>query len=119
MKELVLFLKKQLQKTQDQPHEKASEYRQLLIQPIHFCAVKFSEVVASVVHAALMDFFGDPNNPSALDFAAFVRNVVEKFSALRKSIVSHLISTLPEIRSGRVRRGVGSSESIPAMFLIS
>jgi coatomer subunit beta len=91
----------------------------LLIQPIHACAVKFSEVVASVVHAALVDFFGDPNNPSALDFAAFVRNVVEKFSALRKSIVSYLISTLPEIRSSRVRRGVGSSESIPAMFLIS
>ena len=105
VEEVVLFLKKQLQKTQDQSHEKAPEYRQLLIQSIHICAVKFSEVAASVVHA-LMDFLGDSNNPSALDVVAFVREVVEKFPALRKSIVSHLISTLSEIKSGKVYRGV-------------
>lgn len=105
VEEVVLFLKKQLQKTQDQSHEKAPEYRQLLIQSIHVCAVKFSEVAASVVHA-LMDFLGDSNNPSALDVVAFVREVVEKFPPLRKSIVSHLISTLPEIKSGKVYRGV-------------
>lgn len=52
----------------------APEYRQLLIQSIHVCAVKFSEVAASVVHA-LMDFLGDSNNPSALDVVAFVRCV--------------------------------------------
>lgn len=50
----------------------APEYRQLLIQSIHVCAVKFSEVAASVVHA-LMEFLGDSNNPSALDVVAFVR----------------------------------------------
>ena len=105
VEEVVLFLKKQLQKTQDQSHEKAPEYRQLLIQSIHVCAVKFSEVAASVVHA-LMDFLGDSNNPSALDVVAFVREVVEKFPPLRKSIVSHLISTLSEIKSGKVYRGV-------------
>lgn len=105
VEEVVLFLKKQLQKTQDQSHEKAPEYRQLLIQSIHVCAVKFSEVAASVVHA-LMDFLGDSNNPSALDVVAFVREVVEKFPPLRKSIVSHLISTLSEIKSGKVYRGM-------------
>lgn len=105
VEEVVLFLKKQLQKTQDQSHEKAPEYRQLLIQSIHVCAVKFSEVAASVVHA-LMDFLGDSNNPSALDVVAFVREVVEKFPPLRRSIVSHLVSTLPEIKSGKVYRGV-------------
>jgi len=105
VEEVVLFLKKQLQKTQDQSHEKAPEYRQLLIQSIHVCAVKFSEVAASVVHA-LMDFLGDSNNPSALDVVAFVREVVEKFPPLRKPIVSHLTSTLSEIKSGKVYRGV-------------
>ena len=44
VEDVVLFLKKQLQKTQDQEFEKAPEYRQLLIQSIHVCAVKFSEV---------------------------------------------------------------------------
>lgn len=84
----MLFLKKQLQRTQEQDFEKvralllgtwaglicfqAPEYRQLLIQSIHVCAIKFSEVAATVVHA-LMDFLGDSNNPSALDVVAFVR----------------------------------------------
>jgi hypothetical protein len=50
----------------------APEYRQLLIQSIHVLAVKFSEVVASVVHA-LMEFLGDWINPSALDVVTFVQ----------------------------------------------
>lgn len=72
VEEVVLSLKKQLQRTQEQEFEKAPEYRQLLIQSIHVCAVRFSEVAATVVHA-LMDFLGDSNNPSALDVVAFVR----------------------------------------------
>ncbi|OCH95747.1 coatomer protein [Obba rivulosa] len=105
VEDVVLFLKKQLQKTQDQDSEKAPEYRQLLIQSIHVCAVKFSEVAASVVHA-LMDFLGDSNNPSALDVVAFVREVVEKFPPLRGTICEKLIQTLREIKSGKVYRGV-------------
>ncbi|KAH9897960.1 coatomer protein [Cubamyces lactineus] len=105
VEEVVLFLKKQLQKTQDQEFEKAPEYRQLLIQSIHVCAVRFSEVAASVVHA-LMDFLGDSNNPSALDVVAFVREVVEKFPQLRRTICEKLVQTLPEIKSGKVYRGV-------------
>ena len=105
VEDVVQFLNKQLQKTCDQSHEKAPEYRQLLIQSIHVCAIKFSEVAADVVHA-LMEFLGDTNNPSALDVVAFVREVVEKFTPLRDPIVSHLISTLPDIKSGKVYRGV-------------
>ena len=59
----------------------APEYRQLLIQSIHVCAIKFSEVAATVVHA-LMDFLGDSNNPSALDVVAFVRFVYNVLSLL-------------------------------------
>ena len=105
IEEVVLFFKKQLQRTQDQEFEKAPEYRQLLIQSIHVCAIKFSEVAASVVHA-LMDFLGDSNNPSALDVVAFVREVVEKFPQLRRTICEKLIQTLSEIKSGKVYRGV-------------
>ncbi|KAF5352861.1 hypothetical protein D9756_006222 [Leucocoprinus leucothites] len=105
VEEVVLFLKKQLQRTQEADFEKAPEYRQLLIQSIHVTAIKFSEVAASVVHA-LMEFLGDTNNPSALDVVAFVREVVEKFPALRVSICEKLIATLPEIKSGKVFRGV-------------
>ncbi|KIJ94364.1 hypothetical protein K443DRAFT_683820 [Laccaria amethystina LaAM-08-1] len=105
VEEVALFLKKQLQKTQETDFDKAADYRQLLIQSIHVMAIKFSEVAASVVHA-LMDFLGDSNNPSALDVVSFVREVVEKFPRLRATICEKLIITLPEIKSGKVFRGI-------------
>jgi coatomer subunit beta len=80
------------------------EYRQLLIQSIHSCAIKFSEVAANVVYV-LMDFLGDSNNPSAVDVIAFVREVVEKFPDLRPAITEKLVSTFGEIKSGKVFRG--------------
>lgn len=72
VEEVVLFLKKQLEKTMTEEYEKIAEYRQLLIQSIHVCAIKFSEVAASVVHS-LMDFLGETSNPAAVDVIAFVR----------------------------------------------
>ena len=80
------------------------EYRHLLIQSIHICAIKFSDVAASVVHA-LMGFLGEPSNPSAVDVIAFVREVVEKFPKLRKRIVEHLLESFADIKSGKVFRG--------------
>lgn len=65
------------------PSQQSSDYRQLLIQSIHVCAIRFSEVAASVVHS-LMDFLGDSNNPSALDVVAFVRCVLTEWSFLNE-----------------------------------
>lgn len=70
--ELVLTLKKEVVKTQSGEHEKNGEYRQMLIQAIHSCAIKFPEVASTVVHL-LMDFLGDNNIASAMDVAVFVR----------------------------------------------
>ncbi|KAK7473293.1 coatomer subunit beta [Stygiomarasmius scandens] len=122
VEEVVLFLKKQLLKTQEAAaaEDKATEYRQLLVQSIHVTAIKFSEVAASVVHA-LMEFLGDfggaaaaagtstPSSSStatALDVLAFIREVVDKFPHLRAGICTKLVSSLSEIRSGKVFRGV-------------
>lgn len=46
--------------------EKNGEYRQMLVQAIHTCAIKFPEVASTVVHL-LMDFVGDTNVASAMD----------------------------------------------------
>ncbi|GAB1319149.1 coatomer subunit beta [Madurella fahalii] len=105
VEEVVLLLKKELSKTVDQEYEKNSEYRQLLIHSIHQCAVKFSEVAASVVQL-LMDFIADFNNASAVDVINFVKEVVEKFPALRPAIVQRLVDTLREVRAGKVYRGI-------------
>ncbi|KAG0708585.1 armadillo-type protein [Suillus ampliporus] len=103
--EVVLFLKKQLQRIQEREFENAPEYRQLLIQSIHVLVVKFSEIVASIVHAP-MEFLGDSNDPSALDVVTFILDVVEKFPHLRPSICDKLTQTLTEIKSGKAFRSV-------------
>ncbi|SAL98315.1 hypothetical protein [Absidia glauca] len=104
VQEVVLVLKKELVKTHDQEYEKNTEYRQLLIQSIHACAIQFSEVAANVVHV-LMEFLGDVNNPSAVDVVAFVRQVVEKFPDLRPSILEKLMETFVDMKSSKVFRG--------------
>lgn len=71
---------------------------------IHHCAIKFSEVAASVV-GLLMDFIADFNSASAVDVISFVKEVVEKFPKLRSTIVERLVSTLNEVRAGKVYRG--------------
>ncbi|KAI1774879.1 Coatomer, beta subunit [Hypoxylon cercidicola] len=105
VEEVILLLKKELSKTVDQEYEKNAEYRQLLIHSIHQCAIKFSEVAASVVDL-LMDFIADFSNSSAVDVISFVKEVVEKFPKLRASIVSRLVDTLSEVRAGKVYRGI-------------
>ncbi|KAA6410747.1 MAG: coatomer subunit beta [Lasallia pustulata] len=104
VEEVILLLKKELSKTVDEQYEKNIEYRQLLIHSIHQCAIKFSEVAASVVDL-LMDFIADFNATSAVDVITFVKEVVEKFPKLRSSIVERLVSTLSEVRAGKVYRG--------------
>lgn len=105
VEEVVLLLKKELSKTVDQEYEKNAEYRSLLIHSIHQCAIKFSEVAASVVEL-LMDFISDFNNASAVDVINFVKEVVEKFPELRPTIVERLVSTLGEVRAGKIYRGI-------------
>lgn len=52
-----------------------------------------------------MDFIADFNAASAVDVISFVKEVVERFPKLRQSIVARLVSTLSEVRAGKVYRG--------------
>ncbi|PON81512.1 Coatomer beta subunit [Trema orientale] len=99
--EVVLMLKKEVVKTQSGEHEKNGEYRQMLVQAIHTCAVKFPEVASTVVHL-LMDFLGDTNVASATDVAVFVREIIETNPKLRVSIITRLLDTFYQIRASRV-----------------
>eukprot|EP00899_Mesostigma_viride_P014322 jgi/Mesvir1/22891/Mv19414-RA.1 len=99
--EVVATLKKEVVKTQSRELEKNGEYRQMLVQAIHTCAVKFPDVASSVVHL-LMDFLGDQNTASALDVILFVREMLETNAKLRESIVARLLDVFYQIRSSRV-----------------
>ncbi|GJX04917.1 coatomer subunit beta-1 [Tanacetum coccineum] len=85
--EVVLTSKREVVKTQTRELEKDGEYRQMLIQAIHSCAVKFPEVVGTVLHM-LTDFLGDSNVASAMDVIfwfvfAIVRDEVLGMKSLR------------------------------------
>ncbi len=99
--EVVMVLKKEVMKTQNKELDKGPEYRQLLVQAIHSCAVKFPDVAGSVIHL-LMDFLGDTNTASALDVVFFVREIMETNSKLRASILERLLDSYNQIRSSRV-----------------
>ncbi|XP_024365119.1 coatomer subunit beta-1 isoform X2 [Physcomitrium patens] len=99
--EVVMSLKKEVVKTQNAELEKNGEYRQMLVQAIHSCALKFPEVASTVVHL-LMDFLGDSNVASAIDVVCFVREIIQTNSNLRESIMARLVDTFYQIRSSRV-----------------
>jgi coatomer subunit beta len=99
--EVVMSLKKEVVKTQNLEHEKNGEYRQMLVQAIHSCAIKFPEVASTVVHL-LMDFLGDTNVASAIDVVVFVREIIETNPKLRVSIITRLLDTFYQIRAARV-----------------
>eukprot|EP00252_Welwitschia_mirabilis_P016314 TRINITY_DN359_c0_g1_i1.p1 TRINITY_DN359_c0_g1~~TRINITY_DN359_c0_g1_i1.p1 ORF type:complete len:955 (-),score=180.44 TRINITY_DN359_c0_g1_i1:219-3083(-) len=99
--EVVLTLKKEVVKTQSKELEKNAEYRQMLVQAIHSCAIKFPEVASTVVHM-LMDFLGDNNLASAMDVVLFVREIIETNPKLRVSIITRLMDTFYQIRFSRV-----------------
>jgi len=99
--EVVAVLKKEIVKTQNKDLEKGAEYRQLLVQAIHSCAVKFPDVAGNVLHL-LMDFLGDANTAAALDVVFFVREVMETNEGLRPTVLARLLDSFTEIRSSRV-----------------
>lgn len=99
--EVVMTLKKEVVKTQSGELEKNGEYRQMLVQAIHSCAIKFPEVAGNVVHL-LMDYLGDSNVASAMDVVIFVREIIETNPKLRVSIITRLLDTFYQIRAARV-----------------
>ncbi|KAG8491131.1 hypothetical protein CXB51_014266 [Gossypium anomalum] len=99
--EVVLLLKKEVMKSQSGELEKNGEYRQILIQAIHSCAIKFPEVASTVVHL-MMDFLGDSNVASAIDVIVFVREIIETNPKLRVSIITRLLDTFYQIRAAWV-----------------
>ncbi|MCL7037427.1 hypothetical protein MKW94_017503 [Papaver nudicaule] len=99
--EVIQALKKEVVKTQSTELEKNEEYRQMLVQAVHSCAIKFPEVASTVVHL-LMDFLGDSNVASAMDVVVFVREIIEYNPELRVAIVSRLLDTFYQIRAARV-----------------
>mmetsp|Transcript_20197 Transcript_20197/g.28181 ORF Transcript_20197/g.28181 Transcript_20197/m.28181 type:complete len:968 (-) Transcript_20197:245-3148(-) len=100
---VVGLLKKELLKTDSPSHDNSIEYRKILVDALHHCAVKHPEVVPSVVHL-LMNYVGDEDQAGAKDVVAFVRHIVEEYPKLRVEILNRLLEQFDEIRSSDVYR---------------
>ncbi|TYZ61801.1 hypothetical protein PybrP1_004799 [[Pythium] brassicae (nom. inval.)] len=100
IEEVVNHLKREVVKTQDKSLEKSGEYRHLLIQAIHACAVKFPDVANHVVHL-LMEFL---NSDGAMDVILFVRAMCESYPDLRASILQKLLVSFDDIALAKVYR---------------
>ncbi|KAL3790656.1 hypothetical protein HJC23_009756 [Cyclotella cryptica] len=100
--EVVTTLKREVAKTtqesSDSSEDKGKVYRNMLIQAIHGCAVRFPDVAESVVHT-LMDFL---SSDGGMQVIIFVRAIVERYPALRPAILSKLVSTIDEVSNSNV-----------------
>lgn len=104
VEDVVKLLKKELSRSSSTTEDKTSEYRQLLINAIHELAIQFGEVATNVIDL-LLESLGDLSSSAAYDVISFVKEAVEKFPELRDPIVRKLITSLLEVKSGKVFRG--------------
>lgn len=97
--EVVNVLKREVTKVDAEANEsKGANYRSMLIEAIHGCAVRFPVVAESVVHV-LMDFL---STESAIQVIIFVRAIIEQYPPLRSSILSKLLITFDSIKNNNV-----------------
>ena len=104
VQEVVNTLKREVQKTmaeysQVSSNEKSLVYRNMLVQAINDCAVKFPHVAESVV-GVLLDLLG--TDSSSLQVAIFVRAIMEQYPALRETLLPKLVDSISSISSNPV-----------------
>lgn len=101
--EVIAFLRKEIGKTQSKEFEHGAEYRQLLIETVHSCAVRFP-TTAAAVSVLLIDFLGDANIATGANVVSFLRQVMHEHPAQRPELLGKLASALPTVRHSDVYR---------------
>ena len=90
IEEMVQLLKKEVMRTAGGEHEDAGKYRQLLVQTLHTCSIKFPDVAATVI-PVLTDFLSDTNEAASTDVLVFVREAIQRYENLRPLIIEKLL----------------------------
>jgi coatomer subunit beta len=93
IEEVMQVLKREVVRAQESDLEHGDEYKSLLIQAIHRCATRYSEVADSVV-LILLDFL---SGDGGYDVMQCVKSIVEQYPNFRYSIVRKIIDNLDEI----------------------
>jgi coatomer subunit beta len=93
IEEVMQVLKREVVRAQESDLEHGDEYKSLLIQAIHRCATRFSEVADSVV-LVLLDFLaGD----GGYDVMQCVKSIVDQYPNFRYTIIRKIIDNVDEI----------------------
>jgi coatomer subunit beta len=104
--EMVIVLKKELQKTQNvTENEDTDKYRQLLIRSLHQLSIKFPDISAVVLPLAI-EFLNDNSELAANDVIIFVREIIHKYEHLKELVIQKLLEIYPTIKLIKTVRGV-------------
>eukprot|EP01035_Chromulina_nebulosa_P019621 gene19621-25530_t len=98
--EVVQVLKREIVRAQETELENSDEYKLLLINAIHKCATRFSEVADSVV-LVLLDFISGEGGYNVL---TCVKSIVEQYPNYRSVIISKVINNFDEITNADALR---------------
>mmetsp|Transcript_6230 Transcript_6230/g.26099 ORF Transcript_6230/g.26099 Transcript_6230/m.26099 type:complete len:924 (+) Transcript_6230:252-3023(+) len=98
IEEVIQVLKREVIRTRTAELEQNFEYRALLIDSMHTCAMKYPEVASSVV-PVVMEFLG---SEGAGEVVVFVRSIVQQYPSLRVEILEKLLNAFHEIRTAPV-----------------
>jgi coatomer subunit beta len=100
IEDVVQVFKREVVRTQESDLDHGEEYKTLLIQAIHKCAIRFAEVADSVV-LVLLDFLG---GEGGYDVVQCVKSIVEQYPSFRQSVLRKLLSNLDEINNADALR---------------
>lgn len=91
--EMVMFLKKQIDKANNDGQEDNGAYKQLLVRTLHSATIKFPDV-AQQIFPVLMEFLSDESELAANDVLVFVREAIARLNHLRPVIIHQLTVSL-------------------------
>ena len=96
------MLKTEVVKSQSENTSDVDEYRQMLVQAIHKCALRFPEVAGTVITFSWISWAASNNLEFTPGVAFFIREIAFTNKALRPGIIEHLLDVFSTIRSSRV-----------------
>jgi coatomer subunit beta len=100
IEEVMQVLKREIVRAQESDIERGDEYKSLLIQAIHKCAIRYAEVADSVVFVLLDFVSGD----SGYNVLTCVKSIIEQYPKIRVPIVKKLLSNLDEVTNADAMR---------------
>eukprot|EP00604_Paraphysomonas_vestita_P001184 CAMPEP_0174822896 /NCGR_PEP_ID=MMETSP1107-20130205/19533_1 /TAXON_ID=36770 /ORGANISM="Paraphysomonas vestita, Strain GFlagA" /LENGTH=619 /DNA_ID=CAMNT_0016043297 /DNA_START=1106 /DNA_END=2965 /DNA_ORIENTATION=+ len=100
IEEVIQVLKREVIRTQENELEHGEEYKTLLIQTIHKCALRFAEVADNVV-LVLLDFLPGEGGYNVIQC---VKSIVEQYPSFRQSVIRKVIDNFDEISTADALR---------------